>query len=80
MYSQWSKWGECSELYCGGGTKHRSKECLRLECKDRGDIDDSSPCNEQPCPVDGGTFYYVEIVQGALSRGGGKRADLSVPC
>ena len=59
-YSPWSRWGECSESYCGGGTMQRIKKCLKIEtCGDVPYVVDEAPCNEQPCQVDGSKGHLI---------------------
>ncbi|XP_061197855.1 SCO-spondin-like isoform X2 [Saccostrea echinata] len=56
-YNDWSSWSECS-LTCGGGLKARSRRCNNpspqyggKQCS--GSDNESSSCNQQPCPING---------------------------
>jgi len=63
-WSDYGEWGDC-DADCDGGTQTRTKTCSNPapayfgnDCV--GDASDSQPCNQNPCPVDGGWTDYGE--------------------
>ena len=54
-YTEWTEWGDCSQL-CGGGTQYRTRECTNPSPSDGGDDcsslgahSESQDCNTHTC-------------------------------
>eukprot|EP00931_Biecheleriopsis_adriatica_P047950 TRINITY_DN27682_c0_g2_i1.p1 TRINITY_DN27682_c0_g2~~TRINITY_DN27682_c0_g2_i1.p1 ORF type:complete len:1370 (-),score=205.40 TRINITY_DN27682_c0_g2_i1:43-4152(-) len=74
MLSTWSEWTACSKR-CGGGSIMRFRE-ITLQAKNGGDaclgkLEQDSPCNEDPCPVDCEWDDWSEWSVCPVSCGGG---------
>jgi len=54
MVTAWSEWGACSDV-CGNGTQARNRSIEVYPAYGGDDcplLEESRPCNEQPCPID----------------------------
>jgi hypothetical protein len=47
-WSEWSPWSECS-VTCGGGVRHRSRDCDNPEPSNGGEFCPGSPVSVEPC-------------------------------
>jgi len=55
--SDWSEYGACN-AECGGGTMTRTRDIIKepvnggATCESLGPLEQTAPCNEDPCPID----------------------------
>jgi len=87
-WGEWSEWSECP-VSCGGGENTRIRTCDNpvpehggADCV--GDASETGPCNENPCPIDGGFSEWDEWSACTVECGGGdqtrsRRCDNPVP-
>ena len=61
VWSSWGAWSACSRT-CAGGTRRRRRYCVThiLGKRCPGNQESKSPCNIQPCPIDGGWSNWGE--------------------
>ncbi|KAL5271984.1 hypothetical protein ACHWQZ_G000247 [Mnemiopsis leidyi] len=74
-WSDYGDWSSCSAK-CGGGEQTRERQCNNpapqkegADCE--GESTETRPCNQQPCPVDGGWGDYGEWSECSAKCDGG---------
>jgi len=76
-WGEWSEWPDCP-VSCGGGTQGRTRVCDSPapqfggdDCTVDGSLDmETQPCNENPCPINGGWGEWSDWVECPVSCGG----------
>ena len=78
-FSEWSVFSECSKS-CGTGLKKRTRNCSNPEpkhggrnCTSLGTAVEVSPCNTQPCPINGDYGPWSVFSECTVSCGNGTR-------
>lgn len=72
-YTEWTDDGECSKT-CGGGLQFQKRRCLREKCA--GVNTRSIPCNNHPCPIDGGFSDWKDVEPCSKSCDGGTKKQI----
>ncbi|EDO41854.1 predicted protein, partial [Nematostella vectensis] len=86
-YTEWSEYSECDKS-CGGGVRTRSRDCQNppaqhggKECEHGFTQKETTSCNPNPCPVDGGYSRWTNFglcVANSGNCGAGKRSRTRV--
>lgn len=78
-YGNWSSFSKCNKT-CGNETKIRYRQCNNpapqnrgKNCSDLGPEYDERPCNNTPCPIDGGYSQWAQFTLCTKSCGLGEK-------